>query len=177
MTFTLALTIITALIAIGLAVVCHSLLIRLDVIEKALVGGLEVPSGRLRRERFEHNLVLAHNRVLLAEKVEHGLVLFVGAEFLNNKNPLRLTIEHTEDLPIQLVAVDTDIELREKIKTELSASMPAGTAISLGQEQGLVPELLGVTVTPFAFLIDQSRVLAAKPAVSPEELTELVAAF
>ena len=73
MSFELAAIIVVALLAVALGLVCYHLLGRLEMLERAVQGGLEPPTIRLSREQFERRFRTAHARSKIAREISTGL--------------------------------------------------------------------------------------------------------
>jgi len=148
MSFELALLIIVALTAVALGLICYHLLGRLEMLERSVQGGLQPPSTRLSREQFERRFRTAHARSSLADEIGAGLVLIVGPEHLT-ESELAGTLDH---LP------------RQDLITVASAADRDTTA-------------LGVTTTPYLFVIDENRVRSALPVASSQDIIEALKHF
>ena len=163
MTFTQAALIVVAVAAVVLGLVCYHLLSRLDLLERAVQGGMQPPSRRLGREEYEQRFRRAVARADLATEVEHGLVLVLGAESATGKH--------------QVAAALAQLPRGDGV-TAIAQDPSASTFLdSLGLD-GLNrrphdPEL-GIAITPFALVVDDHRVTAARALVSGADLVELV---
>ena len=147
-TFELAAIIIVAVAAIALGLICYHLLGRLERLEQAVQGGLEPPGSRLSREQFERRFKVAHARATLAKRSGTGLVVIVGDEF-GPDHELARTIDHLSrpDL-IQVIPVD--------------------------QLDGIE---LGISTTPYLFVIEEARVRAAQPVVAANDVIAILEQF
>lgn len=168
MTFTLALTLLTSIAATALALLCYSLAARVDTLEKAVVGGLAVPSRRLTREQFESRLRQAHNRVEFAKTIDHGLIIFAGTELADSGHELHQILKETS---ANFAMVATKSGSKDSDVSQLLTD--AGFKVSDIAPQIADPILLGVESTPYGFLIDQGRILKAQPVVTAEDLITL----
>lgn len=171
MTFTLALTLISAIIAIALGFICYSLLARVDTLERAVVGGLKVPSRRLTREQFEYRLRSAHNRVQFATHIEYGLVIFVGSEIVDGPHELKQVLVESGEQGFHIIPTAETVELRDTITAAL---IEAGISANTIDTDIYNPVLLGVTSTPYAMLVDQGRILEARPVITAQDLISLI---
>ncbi len=163
MTFTQAALIVVAIAAVILGLVCYHLLSRLDLLERAVQGGMEPPSRRLGREEYEQRFRRAVARASLATEVEHGLVLVLGAESAAGNH--------------QVAAALAQLPRGDGI-TAVAQDHSAATFLDDLDLSGLKrrpddPEL-GIAITPFALVIDDRRVTAARALVSGADLVELV---
>lgn len=145
MSFELAVIIVLAVGAVGLGLVCYHLLGRLELLERAVAGGLDAPSTRLSREQFERRFRIAHARSELARNVDTGVVLVVGPEFTVDTE-LRATVENLARPDLFTVRQIGDIPADE----------------------------LGVTTTPYLFIIDERRIRHAQPVAAT---TDVIAAL
>lgn len=152
MTFTLASIITLALLTLVLGLVAYHLLGRLEHLEQAVQGGFEAPSTRLTREQFERRFRFAHARARLARSVETGVVLVVGAEF-DPASELAMTIDH---LP------------RKDLLTVCSLS-------ELAETHAIAAEALGVSTTPYLFVVDEQRIRTAQPIAGTNDLLDALA--
>ena len=148
MSFELAAVVVIALAAVALGLVCYHLLGRLEMLERAVQGGLEPPSSRLSREQFERRFRTAHARSSLAREVGTGVVLVVGPEF-GGDNELAATID-------QLARPDL---FKGRTVDERDA------------------ESLAITTTPYLFVIDERRVRTALPVASSHDVTRALGHF
>ena len=148
MTFELALVVIVALVAVALGLVCYHLLGRLEMLERSVQGGLEPPSTRLSREQFERRFKTAHARSELARTVDTGVVLVVGPEYAADSE-LAGTVQH--------LARPDLFELR--------------------QASDMAVDELGITTTPFLFIIDERNVRTAQPLASSDDLIAALRTF
>ena len=134
MTFELAAIIVVAAVAVVLGLVCYHLLGRIDMLERSVQGGLTPPSTRLSREQFERRFRTAHARSQLAKRYDTGVVLDIGPEHRPDSD-LGSTLEH---LP----------------RTDLLTVLPVDDVDA---------EALGITTTPYVFVLDQNTVRTALP--------------
>jgi len=141
LSFELAAIIVVAGLAIALGLVCYHLLGRLDMLERSVQGGLVPPSTRLSREQFEHRFRTAHARSQLASDHQTGVVLVVGPEYQPDSG-IGATISNLPrmDLLTVLPLVEVDAEA------------------------------LGITTTPYLFVIDEHRVRTARPIATADDL-------
>lgn len=146
MTFELAIIIVIGAIAVVLGLVCYHLLGRLEMLERSVQGGLQPPSTRLSREQFERRFRTAHARSELARSIGTGLVLFVGAEH-TPQSDLVGTLDH----------------------------LPRKELISVRNATDADVESLGVTTTPFLFIIDSATVRMARPLAGSSDLAAALA--
>ncbi len=140
MSFEVAALIVVAVIAIALALVAYQLLARLEQLEQAIHGGLTPPSTRLAREQFERRFAAAKQRAALAAEVGTGLLIIIGAE--HPGSDLEAILAH---LPRQDL-----VTVREAIAADRAE--------------------LGVTTTPYLFVVDDERVREARPLAGPADL-------
>lgn len=164
MSFTLAALIIAAVLAVALGLACYSLLVRLDGLERAVHGGLTSPTRRLAREEFEQRFARAVARAALARRVEHGVVLVVGAEFPGGE--LESALQHLGRGDAVHLACAHD-----QAAPAVAALLDAGIV-----DLGRVDAALGVGVTPFVLVVDDRRVTIARPVASGADLVDLLAA-
>jgi len=143
MSFELAVVMIVALIAVGLGLVSYHLLGRLEMLEQAVQGGLEPPSTRLSREQFEGRFRTAHARASLAADIDTGVLLVVGPEHQAGTE-LSATLENLQ---------------REDLITVRSVADVAAAE-------------LGITTTPYLFVIDEGRVREARPVAASTDVIE-----
>lgn len=148
MTFELAALVVVAAVAVVLALVCYHLLGRLEMLERAVQGGLTPPTTRLTREQFERRFRNAHARSTLAREVGTGIVVVVGAEHRPDSE-LAVTIEHLPRRDLLEVRNVVDID----------------------------PDRLGITTTPFLFVIDDGRVRAARPVGGSDDVIDALRQF
>lgn len=134
MSFELAAVLVLAIVAVVLGLACYYLLGRLDMLERAVQGGLTAPSVRLSREQFEQRFRTAHARSDLARRIDTGLLLVVGPE-------------HTPDTEISRV-------LDELARPDL---------IAIEQSRDLEAADLGITTTPYLFVVDDGSIRTAQP--------------
>jgi len=147
MTFELAAVVALAVVAIGLGLVCYHLLGRLEMLERAVQGGLEPPTTRLSREQFELRFRTAHARSNLAAETGTGLVLVVGPEY-------------------------ADSELARTV-----AELPRADLLTLTPATELPATDLGIGTTPYLFVIDDSRIRAAQPVASSADVADVLNTF
>jgi len=148
MSFELAAVIVVAVLAIALGLVCYHLLGRLEMLERSVQGGLEPPTTRLSREQFERRFRTAHARSSLAAEIGTGLLLVVGPEHRPDSG-LASTIKH--------------LARPDLFSTRSLADIDAGP--------------LGVTTTPYLFVIDDNQVRAAQPVASSADLVNALKHF
>ncbi len=163
MSFTQAALVVVAIAALVLGLVCYHLLSRLEVLEQALQGGLEPPSRRLGREEYEQRFRRALARATLAADVQSGLVLVFGEEARDGAHEVALALANLGRGDGITVIAQTD-GAGEFLRSLNLAGLRTHQAN---------PEL-GSPVTPFAFVIDERRVSAARSLVSGADLVELV---
>lgn len=163
MSFTQAALIVVAVAAIILGLVCYHLLSRLDLLERAVQGGMEPPSRRLGREEYEQRFRRAVARAKLAEAVDTGLVLVLGSEAAGGAHEVAAALANL-GRGDGLTAIATD-----------PAASTFLDALELPGMQRHAPSAeLGVSVTPFALVVDDRKVTAARAVVSGADLIELV---
>lgn len=161
MSFTLAALIVAGLASTLLALVCYHLLSRLDGLERAVQGGLQAPTRRLTRHEFEQRFERAIARSRLASRVGDGLVIAVGAEFPESE--LAAALAHLPRADgVHLLPT------HPRARQHLTERPITGAEVL---ESGLE---LGVTVTPFVFVIDAQHVRRSAPVTSTDELLELI---
>lgn len=148
MSFELAVIIIVALAAVVLGLVSYHLLGRLEMLERSVQGGLQPPSTRLSREQFERRFRAAHARSELARDVGTGLVLVVGPEY-RPRSELANTIEH--------------LPRRDLVTVRAAADLDA--------------QLLGISTTPYLFIIDEQHIRRAQPVASASDLLSALKEF
>lgn len=148
MSFQVAVIIVVALAAVVLGLVCYHLLSRLELLERSVAGGLQPPSTRLSREQFERRFRVAHARSEIARELDTGLLLIVGPEF-DHDSELRVTIETLARPDLLTVRSVDDIDARE----------------------------LGVTTTPYLFIVDERRVRQAQPVASSNDVIAALKTF
>lgn len=134
MTFELAALVVVCALAVVLALVCYHLLGRLEMLERAVQGGLTPPTTRLTREQFERRFRTAHARSTLAREIGTGIVVVVGAEH-GPDGELASTLDH----------------------------LPRRDLLQVRNVDDLDADRLGVTTTPFLFVIDDRRIRTAQP--------------
>lgn len=133
MSFELSLIIVISLVAVVLGLVTYHLVGRVHLLERAVQGGLTPPTTRLSREQFERRFRTAHARSQLAAEIECGVLLVVGAEHRGSE--LDATLAH----------------------------LPRRDEITVRGVDTVDAEALGVTTTPYLFVIDEARVRGAQP--------------
>lgn len=148
MSFELAAIIIVAALAVGLGLVCYHLLGRVDMLERSVQGGLEPPSTRLSREQFERRFRTAHARSSLAAEVDTGILLIVGPEH-SADSELAATIEH----------------------------LPRRDLFTTRSVDDIDADSLGITTTPYLFVIDAHHVRAALPVASSADVVTALKHF
>lgn len=148
MSFELAAVIVVAVIAVVLGLVCYHLLGRLEMLERSVQGGLEPPSTRLSREQFERRFRTAHARSTLAAEIDTGVLLVVGPEH-GADNELVSTVDH--------------LSRHDLFSTRTVDSLDATR--------------LGVTTTPYLFVVDGGRVRTAQPVASSSDVVDALKHF
>jgi len=148
MSFELAAVIIVALLAVGLGLVCFHLLGRLEMLERSVQGGLQPPTSRLSREQFERRFRTAHARSALAAEIGTGVMLVVGPEY-TAASELAATVDHLARPDLFLTRHVHDIDA----------------------------EQLGITTTPYLFIVDGERIRAAQPVASSADVVTAVKHF
>ena len=148
MNFELAAVIVVAALAVALGLVCYHLLGRLEMLERSVQGGLEPPTTRLSREQFERRFRTAHARSSLAAEIGTGVLLIVGPEHRPNSD-LASTIKH--------------LARADLFSTRSLADIEAGP--------------LGVTTTPYLFVIDDNQVRTAQPVASSADVVTALKHF
>ena len=148
MSFGVAVIIVVALAAVALGLVCYHLLGRLELLERAVAGGLEPPSTRLSREQFERRFRIAHARSQLASEIDTGVLLVVGPEYVDGS------------------------ELRDSVETLARNDLFAVRSIDDVDGQDL-----GVTTTPYLFIVDQRRIRQAQPVASSNDVIAALKTF
>ncbi len=148
MTFELAAVIVAALLAVVLGLVCYHLLGRLEMLERSIQGGLQPPTMRLSREQFERRFRTAHARSTLAREVGTGVVLIVGPEHRADCD-LASTIEH--------------LSRRDLFTTRSIDEIDGAT--------------LGVSTTPYLFIVDDCAIRRAQPVASPHDVVQALEDF
>lgn len=163
MSFTQAALVVVAIAAVVLGLVCYHLLTRLDVLEQAVQGGLEPPSRRLGREEYEQRFRRSLARASLAREVESGLVLVLGNEAADGSHEVAAALANLQrgDGVIALAQDSLASDYLERLALPGLARREPDPA-------------LGISVTPFAFVVDQGRITAARTIVSGADLLELV---
>lgn len=164
MSFTLAALIVVALASSLLGLVCYHLLSRLNLLERAVQGGLEPPTRRLSREEFERRFAVAEARSELARRFDTGVVFFIGDESdrdhkvtaaidsLSRPDLVHVVSLHSDQIPSQIGGVDV---------------VPIDSL-------GIEPDRLDVATTPFAFVVDNRRIRAARPLSGTDDLALLL---
>lgn len=160
MSFTQSALVIVAIAALVLGLACYHLLSRLDLLERAIAGGLTAPSRRLSREEFEQRFGRSISRAELARNIGHGLLLVVGSEF--PESPLESTLA-------ELGRADSI-----HLATDVAAAQAAVRDLALAGAKMVTADLdaIGVGVTPYLFVVDESRITAARPIASPQDLID-----
>lgn len=148
MSFEVAAIIVVALGAIALALICYYLLGRLEMLERAVHGGLAPPSTRLSREQFERRFRTAHARSSLAADVTTGLVLVVGAEHTESSDLAR-TLQH----------------------------LPRRDLVHIRPVAEIDADALGITTTPFLFIVDDQQVRSAQPIANTSDIVAALEEF
>ena len=148
MNFELAAIIVVAALAVALGLVCYHLLGRLEMLERSVQGGLQPPTARLSREQFERRFRTAHARSSLAAEIETGLLLIVGPEH-HPDSELASTIKH--------------LARPNLFSTRSLADIDADS--------------LGVTTTPYLFVVDENMVRTAQPAASSADIVTAMKHF
>lgn len=145
MSFTIALLLVCAGLCLLLGLSCYHLLTRVHLLERAVEGGLGPPTRRLTREEFDRAFAQSLARRSLAKQVGTGVLVIVGAE------------------PDEVGAAARDVA-RTRSVTVIELTTETTTI------EGLDAEDLGVTTTPFVFVVDDGSIRAARPLSSPEDL-------
>lgn len=148
MSFELAAVIVVALIAVGLALTCYHLLGRLEMLERAVQGGMVPPTTRLSREQFERRFRTAHARSSLAREIDTGVMLIVGAEHRDDSE-LASTIDH----------------------------LGRNDLLHVRRVDEIDDALLGISTTPFLFVVDDRRVRSAQPVASSSDVIRALEQF
>lgn len=148
MSFELAAIILVALVAVGLGLICYYLLGRVEMLERSVQGGLQPPSTRLSREQFERRFRTAHARSSLAAEISTGLLLIVGPEHTDSSDLAR-TVQHLA-------------------RRDLVHIRPVGEVDA---------DALGITTTPYLFVIDQEHVRSAQPVANGTDVVAAVHEF
>ena len=161
MSFTLAALIVVALVTVVLGLVCYHLLSRLELLERAVSGGLEAPTRRLTRHEFEQRFDRALARSRLAEQVGDGLVIAVGAEYPGSD--LSRMLAHLPRADGVVLA-----PIHDAARTHIDGQSLAGVRVVEPWAQ------LGLTVTPMVFVVDDRRIRHSQPVTSADELLELI---
>lgn len=159
MSFTLAALITVALAAAALALVAYHLLHRLDQLEQSVLGGLTPPTRRLSREEFEQRFSTATARSALAAQIHTGVVLIFGAEI--GTSPLSRAIRNLGRGDGLTIVVTTD-----STETQHLSTIPG---ITVTHDPDATAHLR-VPTTPYLFVIDDERVVAARPLASADDL-------
>jgi len=146
--FELALLIIVAIVAIVVGLVCYHLLGRLERLERSVQGGLEPPTTRLSREQFERRFRTAHARSEIARTIGTGVLVVVGAEHTPDSD-LAATIEHLPTRELVTITAVADIDA----------------------------EALGITTTPYLFVVDADQVRTAQPVSNCSDVVNVLKRF
>lgn len=155
MSFTGALLIILGIAALVLGLTSYHLLSRLEQLERAVAGGFDVPSHRLSREEFEQRFAIALARHRLAQQVETGVVIALGP-----------TIGEAAQAVLGLERGDGVFVLGDGPWRD---ALPPGT-------QALADDPdLGLTARPYALVVDQHQIRAARPVANGRQLLDLLA--
>lgn len=162
MNFTQAALVVVAVAAVVLGLVCYHLLSRLDLLERAVQGGMEPPSRRLGREEYEQRFRRAVARARLGETIDTGLVLVLGAEAGSGHEVAAALANLNRGDGVTAIAVDPAAD------TFIDGLTLPGLARHDPSDD------LGIGVTPFALVIDGGTVTAARAVVSASDLVELV---
>lgn len=147
MSFELAVIIVLALAAVTLGLVTYHLVGRVHLLERAVQGGLTPPSTRLSREQFERRFRTAHARSELAAEIGYGVVLVIGAEHAGSE--LEATVAH----------------------------LPRQDDVTVRPIDSIDADSLGVTTTPYLFVIDDHCVRGAQPVAGATTVTEALRAL
>lgn len=163
MSFVQAALIVVAVAALVLGLVCYHLLSRLDLLERAVQGGMTPPSRRLGREEYEQRFRRAIARARLAHDVDTGLVIVFGAEAGDAGHEVAAALAHcARGDGITAIASEPAAErYLDGLDLAGLSRMPADPA-------------LGVSVTPFVLVVDDRRITVARAVVSGDDLVELV---
>lgn len=148
MSFELAAIIVIAGLAVALGLVCYHLLGRLEMLERSVQGGLEPPTTRLSREQFERRFRTAHARSSLATEIHTGVLLVIGPEHTASSE-LASTIAH----------LSRDDLFATRSVDELDAAT------------------LGISTTPYLFVVDEGRVRTAQPVASSSDVVSALKHF
>ena len=148
MTFELAAVIVVAAAAVALGLVCYHLLGRLEILERAVQGGIEPPTTRLSREQFERRFRVAHARSSLAATIGTGVLLVVGPEH-SAESELARALDHLSRRDLVIVRPIAELD---------------HTA-------------LGITTTPYLFVVDEDRVRGAQPVASSADVIAALKQF
>lgn len=161
MTFTLAALIVCGVATVVLGLTCYHLLARLDLLERAVQGGMQAPGRRLTRHEFEQRFDRALARSSLGDEIVDGLVIAVGAEYPDSD--LARMLGHLARADgVHLMAV------HERARRHLEQHPLPGAGIVEARSE------LGVAITPFVFVVDDRRIRRSQPVTSTDELAELL---
>lgn len=148
MSFELAAITVVALAAVTLGLVCYHLLGRLEMLERSVQGGLTPPTTRLSREQFERRFRMAHARSAVAREIGTGLLLVVGSEH-GPQSELAATIDH----------------------------LPRRDLLTVRNVEDVDADSLGITTTPYLFVVDEQRIRTAQPVASGTDVVTALKRF
>lgn len=162
MSLSLAVIIVLGVAVVGLGLACYALFARLHLLETAISGGMGPASGPLTGEEFAHRFAIARARSDFASTVGTGVVLFVDTAS-DSSNELLRALDHLPHPRGFTVAYGESAP----------ADTPAGVAVLENVQKQLA--VLGVPVTPYCLVIDDSRIVHASAVAGSEALAGLLA--
>lgn len=154
MTFTLAVVIILAVVAIALGLLAYHLFSRLHLLEEAVGGGMKAPSSTLSREEFSRRFTVARSRAELARDIGTGVLLMLdggqgSAELLRTLTHLASPRGFT-------------LGFRGRAVDALPESFDA-TGFTVLEELGPRVDELGVPIVPYGLVIDEGVIVDGRP--------------
>lgn len=149
MTFTQAALIVLAVGVVFLGLLAYNLLLRLDGMEKAVLGGLTPPSHQLSREEYGRRFAIAEARADLAADIGTGTVVFVDADAPVTQDLLGVLRNMAQARGFVVAVADGTVDA------------PAGVRVlpDFGSRFGA----LGVTATPFIVVVDDGTIVGSRP--------------
>lgn len=149
MTFTQAALIVLGLAVVFLGLLAYNLLLRLDGMEKAVLGGMTPPSHQLSREEFGRRFAVAEARADLAAEVGTGTVILVEA---------------SAPLTGELLAVLRNMaQPRGFVVAVANGSVDVPDGVRLLEDFGARFAALGVSATPFIIVVDDGTIVGSRP--------------
>lgn len=185
MSFLAALATLTSIATILLALATYHLSARVHLLETAVQGGLSVPSTRLARADFERRFTVASRRAAVASEAGTGVVIVLDGDSsspiedvvnsLVSRDMVKVVRTHRTSSPSSRQTSPAS-HPREQLADSRDLASEAG-----GVDDGATfdrlrraPQLFGVAIFPYCFVVDSNRIVSAGPVLNPNDLVELV---